>query len=215
MSTNDRLDLADWRRRIADLYAQVRLRANDDPEGAWNHWRTVREELFRVHTQSPLPRVDRAAFEAHHFPYDGALRVEAVVQPLTAANDAVRRAEIPLSDGATTTLEPIGTVEAALPGGLATLTVCWMGGYGDGLFLSFRDKTNGQETYGGGRYLLDAAKSADLGGARDGGALVLDFNFAYHPSCAWDPQWVCPLVMPANRLNLSIRGGETLVAPSP
>src|SRR5919108_32675 len=77
---------------------------------------------------------------------------------------------------------------------------------------------------GAGRYLLDAAKGADLGGPfEDAGggpggdaaggagwptdsneparrALVLDFNFAYHPSCAFDPRWACPLAPPENRL---------------
>lgn len=67
-----------------------------------------------------------------------------------------------------------------------------MEGYAGGLFLPFRDATNGRETYGAGRYLLDAAKSADLGGDLGRGTLLLDFNFAYQPSCAFDPRWACP-----------------------
>jgi uncharacterized protein (DUF1684 family) len=86
----------------------------------------------------------------------------------------------------------------------------WMAGYAGGLFLPFRDATNGAETYGAGRYLLDAAKSADLGGDAGRGSLVLDFNFAFQPSCAFDPRWACPLAPPENRLDVAIRAGERL-----
>ena len=74
------------------------------------------------------------------------------------------------------------------------------------MFLPFRDATSGKSTYGGGRYLLDTAKGADLGG--DGATLRLDFNFAYHPSCHYDPQWVCPLAPLSNRLTVAIEAGE-------
>ena len=77
---------------------------------------------------------------------------------------------------------------------------------------TFRDATNGQETYGAGRYLLDSAKSADLGGDRENGTLVLDFNFSFQPSCAFDPKWACPLAPPENRIDAPIRAGERLTA---
>src|SRR5258706_557735 len=90
------------------------------------------------------------------------------------------------------------------------LEIYWMEGYAGGLFLPFRDATNGPETYGAGRYLLDAAKSADLGGDLGAGTLILDFNFAFQPSCAFDPKWACPLAPPSNRLDIPIRAGERL-----
>ena len=89
---------------------------------------------------------------------------------------------------------------------IGSLEVFWLDAYGGGVFLPFRDLTSGKTTYGGGRYLLDTAKGADLGG--DGGTLRLDFNFAYHPSCHYDPQLVCPLAPPANRLAVAIEAGE-------
>jgi uncharacterized protein (DUF1684 family) len=49
-------------------------------------------------------------------------------------------------------------------------------------------------------------KGADLG--TEGGRLVLDFNFAYQPSCSYDPMWVCPLAPPENRLAVEVRAGE-------
>ena len=85
-----------------------------------------------------------------------------------------------------------------------------MEGYAGGLFLPFRDATSGGETYGAGRYLLDTAKGADLGGNGDATELVLDFNMAYHPSCVYDPRWNCPLAPPENRLGMAVRVGERL-----
>jgi uncharacterized protein (DUF1684 family) len=88
----------------------------------------------------------------------------------------------------------------------SSLELYWLEGYGGGVFLSFRDATAGRETYGAGRYLLDTVKGSDLGTSDR--RLVLDFNFAYNPSCAYDPRWACPLAPPANRLAIPIRAGE-------
>ena len=88
----------------------------------------------------------------------------------------------------------------------AALELYWLDGYVGGLFVPFRDATGGKETYGAGRYVLDTGKGADLG--MEDERLVLDFNFAYNPSCAYDPQWVCPLAPPPNRLDVAIRAGE-------
>ena len=92
---------------------------------------------------------------------------------------------------------------------------CWMNpirdwnsimGYGGGIFLPFGDLTCGRETYGGGRYLLDTIKHADLG--HEDAGLVIDFNYAYNPSCAYSPRWSCPLTPPENRLPVAIPVGE-------
>ena len=92
------------------------------------------------------------------------------------------------------------------------LDVWWSDGYGGGVFLPFLDATSGKESYGGGRYLLDTIKGADLG--QEGGRVVLDFNFAYQPSCAYSPDWVCPLPPAANRLPASVRAGERWPLPA-
>ena len=76
------------------------------------------------------------------------------------------------------------------------------------MFVPLKDLTAGVTSYGGGRYLLDTVKGADLG--TEDGRLVLDFNLAYNPSCAYDPRWVCPLAPPANRLPVPIRAGERM-----
>jgi uncharacterized protein (DUF1684 family) len=77
-----------------------------------------------------------------------------------------------------------------------------------GVFLPFVDATSGTETYGGGRYLLDTIKGADLGAVGSDGTLVLDFNFSYFPSCAYSSRYVCPLAPSGNRLSGAVRAGE-------
>lgn len=215
--SRDLIDLADWRRRVSDLYASVRAQASSDPRAAWQAWREAREDLFRTHPQSPVPAAGRAAFEARHWPYDPRFRLEASVEADDAGPSSLAEPiggglslSLPVSGGGTQSFTRIGRVAVELPGGRRELGVYWMAGYAGGLFLPFRDATNGTETYGAGRYLLDAAKSADLGTGSTPGSLVLDFNFAFHPSCAFDPRWSCPLAPPENRLDLRIEAGERL-----
>jgi uncharacterized protein (DUF1684 family) len=209
-SAADRLWLADWRRRVAALYADVRALAATDPVLAHAHWRNEREQLFREHPQSPVPIADRATFTARHFEHDPRLRFEAVVEPAPPPAPGAFALELPNSGADSLAFSRLGTVSLPLPGGPRQLSVFWMAGYAGGLFLPFRDATNGTETYAAGRYLIDAAKSFDLGGDPTSGTLVIDFNFAVQPSCAFDPRWACPLAPPENRLDVPIRAGERL-----
>jgi uncharacterized protein (DUF1684 family) len=237
-SAADRAWLADWRRRIATLYTEVRAMAASDPAVALGHWRAVRERMYRDHPQSPVPPDARATFEAAHFEHDPSLRFEAVVEPAPPPAPGAFTFELPTSgagaeratgagaeratgagaeratgaghDIAALAFTRIGRISIPFAAGPRPLSVYWMTGYAGGLFIPFRDETNGSETYGAGRYLLDAAKGADLGGDPSAGTLVVDFNFAYQPSCAFDPRWACPLAPPENRLDLAVRAGERL-----
>ncbi len=192
--------LLDWKRRVSDLYHEVR--STSPPEAAWERWRRVRDELFRAHPQSPLPSRERATFRGlDYFPYDAAFRVVAEVVPLESETVAVGA-----STGKPIMFERFGQAVFTLVGDRRTLDLFWLEGYGGGVFLPVADASSGTETYPAGRYLLDTVKGADLGVVADG--LVLDFNFAYNPSCAYDPRWVCPLATPANRLPVPIRAGE-------
>jgi uncharacterized protein (DUF1684 family) len=196
----DELTLLDWKRRVSGLYAEVR--AAPDAETAWRRWREVRDELFRDHPQSPLPAESRAGFRGlPHFDYDPALRVLADVEPADGA-----QVRIGSSGEEPVLFRHFATARFELAGGPQALAVYWLEGYGGGVFLPFADATGGKETYGAGRYLLDTVKGADLGEA--GGRLVLDFNFAYNPSCSYDPRWVCPLTPPQNHLDAAVRAGE-------
>jgi uncharacterized protein (DUF1684 family) len=209
-SATDRIWLADWRRRIAALYTDVRKLAELDPSVAHRGWREARDGLFREHPQSPIPRRDREGFEAHYFDYDPALRFTLPLEPAPPPEPGAFALDLPNSGADTLAFSRVGRVEIPFPGGPRHLSVFWMAGYAGGLFIPFRDATNGRETYGAGRYLVDAAKSADLGGDPAAGTLILDFNFAYQPSCAFDPRWACPLAPPENRLDIAIHAGERL-----
>jgi uncharacterized protein (DUF1684 family) len=214
-SAADRLSLADWRRDISTLYAEVRAMAATDPAIALAHWRAVRERLFREHPQSPVPAAAREAFRARHFDHHPELRFHAVVEPAPPPEPGALPLELPNSGADSLSFSRIGRVRLPFPDGEQTLSVFWMAGYAGGIFIPFRDGTNGNQTYGAGRYLVDSAKGADLGaapGPEPGAwALVLDFNFATQPSCAFDPRWACPLAPPENRLDLDVRAGERLV----
>jgi uncharacterized protein (DUF1684 family) len=216
-ATSTALWLADWRRRVADLYADVRAFATEDPVAAWRHWVDVREALFREHPMSPLPRERRSTFRARHFPYDPGLRFEATVEPARASGstnggDASPPGEVllPSSGPDRVALVRAGTLVVPFSSGTRRLPLLRFDDYAGGLLAAFGDATNGGATYGAGRYILDTAKGADLGGDPAAGTLVLDFNFAFHPSCAWDPRWACPLAPPEARLDLAIEGGEQL-----
>lgn len=196
------LDLLDWRRRVAALYADVR--AEPDPAAAHERWREGRDRLFAEHPQSPLQPADRAGFGGLPVaPYDAALRfdvaVDTDVEPATWTAATASDGDVPFTR--------VGV--ARLPG-LGSLDVWWLGSYGGGVFVPVRDAA--ADTYGGGRYLLDTVKGADLGGDVAAGHLVLDLNFAYNPSCAYSPDWTCPLAPPGNVLDVALPGGERVRA---
>jgi uncharacterized protein (DUF1684 family) len=200
MHADDALSLLDWKRRVFALYAEVR--ATRDAADAWRRWRAARDELFRTHAQSPLPSDARSSFPGlPYFDYDPALRVLGAVE-----NVEPERREIATSGEMPYVFVRFGRVRFELRRESFGLDLFWLDGYGGGVFLPFADATSGRETYGAGRYLLDTVKGADLG--VDDGRLVLDFNFAYNPSCSYDPRWVCPLAPLGNRLPAPVRGGE-------
>jgi uncharacterized protein len=200
------LTLADWRRRIAELYASIR--ADPDPAAAWRRWCDARRELFTTHSQSPVPQAERGVYGGPFvFDYDPNARVTAELRPLDGG-----AVEIGTSDGGTARFLRFGEARFELGGAERSLEAFWLDAYGGGIYLSFRDATSGATTYGGGRYLLDTVKGADLG--TDVNRLVLDFNFAYQPSCSYDPQWSCPLPPPANRLDVPVNAGERLNQPA-
>jgi len=198
------LTLLDWRRRATALYAVVR--AQSDPVAAHDSWRDGRDALLADHPDSPLLPADRDGFDGLPVaPYDPALRFEVDADPDVEPH----RMEVRTGTDGTVGFERIAVLR--LPG-LGDLDVWWLTSYGGGLFVPVKDATAGSETYGGGRYLLDTVKGADLGGdvdpATGRGTLVVDLNFAYNPSCAYDPDWACPLAPPGNTLAAPVRGGE-------
>jgi uncharacterized protein len=195
-------ELWDWRQRIADLYCAIR--SSSDVVTAWHLWCDTRTSLFLDHPQSPIELAERSAFEGPSiFPYDPSLRLTVRLEPVMPEQMTVATG----ADG------DLSMRSFARTQGLMTrlggeLTLYWIEGYGGGVFLPFVDATSGTETYGGGRYLLDTIKGADLGAVGPDGTLVLDFNFAYFPSCAYSSRYVCPLAPSGNRLSGAVQAGE-------
>ena len=172
------LQLADWRRRVFGLYAGVRQLSVHDPASGHELWKSGRDELFAGHPQSPLLPDDRASFTGLRVSrYDPDWRYELEVhrtdEPVRIVVDSATDGRIPFS--------LVGTVRIPY---LGTLDVWRLTGYGGGLFVPVKDGLAGLPggTYGGGRYLLDTVKGADLGPGAGDDTLVVDFNFAYNPS---------------------------------
>jgi uncharacterized protein len=192
------LELLDWRRRVSELYAGIR--AASDPMAGWRLWCETRRRLFREHPQSPLPVEARSSFAGPFvYDYDPAWRLLAEVERTDE-----ERLQLPSSDGGTMAFRRFAQARTDR----VVLDVYWLEAYGGGLFVPFADATSGDDTFGAGRYLLDTVKGADLGS--EGDRPVLDFNFAYQPSCSYDDRWACPLAPPTNRLDVRVEAGERL-----
>ncbi|MFZ3452900.1 DUF1684 domain-containing protein [Arthrobacter sp. 7Tela_A1] len=197
------LRTADWRRHMFGIYDQVRRAAEEEsPSAAHFLWRRERDRLFASHPASPLGDEAKARFEGLTVaPYDPELRFQAAIDD----DGAGEHLEVATGTDGTVYFERLGTVSTPV-GGLA---VWRLATYGGGLFLPLRDGLAGKPdgTYGGGRYLLDTIKGAHLGEG-SGDSLVLDFNFLYNPSCAYDEAWACPLPGPDNRVTEPVYAGE-------
>jgi uncharacterized protein (DUF1684 family) len=217
---NGYLALADWRRRVAEIFAEWRRESATDAPAAWLHWRDARDELFRDHQQSPLTSDAKARFGGlSYFDYDPTFRMTVKFEPADQESDPHASEspvggllQLPTSGTEPFSFRRIGAVRLSGPLDGATLPVFWMSGYAGGMFLPFRDATSGSATYGAGRYLLDTVKGADQGADWSSGTMTLDFNLAYHPSCTYDPKWNCPLAPRDSWLTLPVSAGERLEA---
>jgi uncharacterized protein len=192
------LDLLDWRRRVFALYMGVR--AESDPADGHRIWCEGRDDLLHHHRSSPVPTDARPSYNgADVADYDPDYRFVVEITPAEPSRRVVSGG----GDG-DVVFERSGRVTLD---GLGSLDVWALQGYGGGLFLPIRDTA--ERSYGGGRYILDTVKGADLGVER--GLLVVDLNFAYQPSCAYSPEWVCPLPDAGNRLDVDVPVGEGYV----
>lgn len=191
--------LAEWRRRVNGLYREAREAGVG--EVAHRAWRQGRDELFRAHPSSPLLPQDRPGFTGLEFPgYDAHWRFEVDIEEASSAH-----LDVPTGSDGVVPFDRVGVVRLEDVG---TLDVWWLGSYGGGFFIPVKDASAGRAggSYGGGRYLIDTVKGADLG--REGLTITLDFNYAYNPSCAYDPDWACPLAPPGNTVAVEIPVGE-------
>ena len=203
-SPSDPFALAHWRRTVAAHYTRLREPASDR-RAQCESFRRARDELFRSHPQSPIAEHLRPTWPGvRWFPYDPAFRVDAAIVPAASRETF----EIVLASDGVLRCTRVGSALFTMEGRAANLSMYWLEGYGGGLWVPFADATTGVSTYGGGRYLYDTIKGADLG--VDATSIVLDFNYAYNPSCAYDQRWSCPLSPAENRLPFAVEAGERL-----
>ena len=164
-------------------------------------WRKERDEFFKNHTRSPLLPKDKEKFRGlHYYPFHRDLvfwgRIERYIFHI---NNPKYYATFLTNKGTNKRYIRYGRFHLELNGKEHSLEI-YKSILSDNLFIPFNDRTNGKETYGGGRY-LDAEILKDY-------KMVLDFNMAYHPSCAYNDKFVCALPPKENMVDLEIRAGE-------
>jgi uncharacterized protein (DUF1684 family) len=204
------LDLYDYRQHVTAMYRDRMLAslAGENAAIVLQRFRAARDDLFARHPQSALDEEQRKHFRGlNYFPYNAAMCAIAEVDPdiepvqLTVAMNAEE----------SMTMTTAGRLYFTVEGQAAALSLYWLNIYGGGFFLPFRDTTCPGESYGGGRYLFDTIKGSDFmpaPGVKGKKRILLDFNYAYNPSCAYNDRWVCPLAPRENRLSVPIRAGE-------
>lgn len=172
-------------------------------EDAWRtaleQHREAKDEYLRDHPRSPLPRALREDFDGlDYYPPDPDYRFELELNVDPDKKDVV----VDTTQGGERHYRRWGTFTFQLHGETRTLAAYRSAPGEDRLWLPFRDETNGDTTYGAGRYLdLDEDD-------RQGDAWVVDFNYAYSPFCAYSDAYECPIVPQENRLDTRVEAGE-------
>jgi uncharacterized protein (DUF1684 family) len=151
---------------------------------------------------SPIPAGERPRCPGLvYYPVEPSYRVAASL--IAARSNPPVVIELPNSNHEIEQKVKVGSLAFTLHGATYSLTAfAEDAGRIQRLWVPFRDLTSGLETYGGGRY-LDLDRTAT-------GLYDLDFNAAYHPSCVYDPGFICPYPPSENRLPMAIRAGERL-----
>jgi uncharacterized protein (DUF1684 family) len=163
-------------------------------------YRAAKDAFFRDEPESPLTAAHRRTFTGlAYYPETPALVFEVTPQPY----EDVEVVEMATSDGEAREYERWARIGFVVEGREQVLTV-FRDLHTGALFLPFVDAGAGSETYGAGRYL-------DLP-ELEGGRLLLDFNYSYHPYCAYNVVYSCPIPPAENRLDVHIRAGERLDA---
>ncbi|HET8912121.1 MAG TPA: DUF1684 domain-containing protein [Ktedonobacteraceae bacterium] len=211
---SDYFELYDYRMRVAEIYRERNqaLRDGAEPSATAERFREQRDDLFRNHSQSALDEEQKRVFQGiNYFPYNPAAVFEVTVEE----QQEVRRQSVTMNAEEQMEMSTIGRLNFEVEGSPVSLSLYWLEIYGGGLFLPFRDATSPAESYGGGRYLFDTIKGSNFlevgssnGQSLTGRKIVLDFNYAYNPSCAYNSRWVCPLAPVENRISVALRAGE-------
>jgi uncharacterized protein len=162
-------------------------------------FRAAKDAFFRGDSRSPLTREQRGSFDGlAYFPENDALRVRGSIE--TDGVDTAEPIVMQTTTGGQQEYRRAGIVRFHVDGEAAQVTL-FSSPEMDELFLPFRDVTSGRETYGAGRYL-------EVDPPDERGHVVVDFNLAYNPYCAYNPEWSCPIPPGENWLAVPIRAGE-------
>lgn len=168
--------------------------------------REHKDEFFAEHRQSPIQPAEREGFEglAYYEP-DPDYRVDATVEQLATGADA-EPIELEMTVGEPTTYVRVGQLRFSLDGDERSLSTFAPVDEPDpaSLFVPFRDATSGEATYGAGRY-MELEVEGDI---EDGDVVPLDFNLAYHPFCAYNDSFACPIPPAENVLDVAVEAGE-------
>ena len=178
-----------------------------DPDES--RWRTEleghrehKDDFFATDRQSPIPADQREAFDGlSYFDPDPDCRVEAAIDPIDSDETITMETTVETEQE----YERVARLQFEFGGDSRTL-VAYSGVShdGDSLFVPFRDKTTGQQTYPGGRY-MELHHEREL---EDQSEVPLDFNLAYSPFCAYSEAYECPLPPRENWLEVAIPAGE-------
>jgi uncharacterized protein (DUF1684 family) len=176
--------------------------AAESPEDYREKIETERERQFkyiRFNAESPLTEEQKRGLKSLKFyAIDPAYRVKARLLPI----EIKKVREVPLTDGSTERYLEHSWAEFELGGKTNKVLLLQSLSESDmrNFFLAFADETSGKETYGGGRY---------LNVRQDGkNSITIDFNLAFNPYCAYNPDFACPLPPRENILEIAIPVGE-------
>ena len=176
--------------------------AAESPEDYQEKIETERERQFkyiRFNVESPLTEEQKRGLQSLKFyAIDPAYQVKARLLPI----EIKKVREVPLTDGSTERYLEHSWAEFELGGKTNKVLLLQSLSESDmrNFFLAFADETSGKETYGGGRY---------LNVRQDGkNSITIDFNLAFNPYCAYNPDFACPLPPRENSLEIAIPVGE-------
>jgi hypothetical protein len=158
----------------------------------------LRAGQLGVRVKDPESDARRSLGQLDYFPVDPDYRVTGIFEPAGVRKEV----EVPSAHGPSQKLAVAGRVRFVLKGQEYALVPFVSGPEDSELLFVFADRTNGTETYGAGRFLDAQAPAA---ASRQ---VILDFNRAYSPPCAFTPYATCPLPTPENRLPLRVEAGE-------
>jgi uncharacterized protein (DUF1684 family) len=163
--------------------------------------RAQKDRFFAEHRQSPIPPDERDGFDGlAYFEPDPDHRVDATV----TVHDDPDPVELEITDGRTMRYRCVATFAFELDGEAYELHGYRQAEDDEAIFVPFRDKTTGQQTYKGGRYMeLEPTEAL-----ADGATVTLDFNLAYSPFCAFSETFACPLPPEENWLETTVEAGE-------